>query len=146
RMQHRIGDRIPVRGASVEPEPRRDRRKTMTSGPAHGRRMGMNALAAPIFPDAVVGLERKLARLGSQLFQQPKQSLVARTWQSPIVKHRHCGEDNAAIGVVLHLLCGGITQAHRPVAAVSFEFGCYALIHWIDRNDAVDRAHLLVWI
>ena len=44
RIEDGIGDRIPMRGAIVEPELGSNRRQPVTSGPAHCSRMGVNAL------------------------------------------------------------------------------------------------------
>ncbi len=118
----------------------------MAAGPAHRGRMGMDALAPAIFPDAGVGFQGELAGLAAERFQQPKQSFVAEPRQAPVEEHRHRGEDDAAIGVVLHLLGGGIADAHRPVAAIALEVGRDSFIHRVDRNDAVDRPHRFVGV
>ena len=97
----RLGDGIPVRRAIGETEPRGDRREPLTAGPAHRGRMGVDALAPAIFPDAGVRLERELGRLVAQRFQQPKQRFVAGPRQPPVEEHRHRREDDAAVGVVL---------------------------------------------
>ena len=83
--------------------------------------MGVDALAAAIFPDAGVGLERLAPALLAERLQQLKQAFVARPRQAPVEEHRHGGEDDAAIGVVLRLVDGGIADAHRPVAAIAVE-------------------------
>src|SRR5689334_23617945 len=92
--------------------------KTVAAGPAHRGRMGMDALASAIFPDAVIGLERKLARLVAQRLEEMKQSFIAGPRQPAIVEHGHGGENDAAVGVVLNLLGGRVADAHRCVAAV----------------------------
>src|ERR1700736_1149678 len=95
--------------------------EAVTAGPAHGGRMGMDALAPAIFPDAVVRFERELARLGAQHFEQSKQSFIARAREPAVVEHGHGREDDAAVGVVLNLLSGRVADAHRSVAAIAFE-------------------------
>src|SRR6476659_2236066 len=99
--------------------------------------MGMNALSPAIFPNAVVRLQSELAGACSERLQQPKQSFVAQSRQTAIVEHRHGGEDDAAVGVVLHLPRGRVADAHRPVAAISLKLTGYFFIHRLDGNDAV---------
>ena len=102
-------------------EPGGDRGEPVAAGPAHRGRMGVDALPPAIFPDAGVGLQREFAGLAAERFQQPKQSFVAEPRQAPVEEHRHRGEDDAAVGVVLHLHGGGVADAHRPVAAIALE-------------------------
>ena len=141
---HRFGEVVPVFGAAVEPDPRGDGGEPLAAGPAHRRRMGVDALPPAIFPDAGVRLERLRRGAMAERFQQMKQAFVARPRQAAIEKHRHGGKDDAAIGVVLHLLGGGIADPHRAVAAIAFEFGRDALVDDRRRHHAVERAQLLV--
>ena len=83
------------------------------------------------------------ARWPSDL-EQMEQALVAGPRQPAIEEHRHGGEDDAAIGVVLHLLGGGVADPHRAVAAVAFQLGRDALVDDRRRHHAVERAKLLV--
>ena len=85
--------------------------------------MGMDALAAAIFPDAGIGLEGFCGGAVAERFEQMKKTFVTRARQPAVEEHRHGGEDDAAIGVVLHLADRGIADAHRPVAAIAFEVG-----------------------
>src|ERR1700730_17147256 len=68
----RVGNRIPIFRAILEAEALGDRREALTAGPAHRRRMGMDALASAIFPDTGVGLERLLGRTAAERFKQTK--------------------------------------------------------------------------
>ena len=140
----RLGDRIPIFGAIGEPDAVGDRRQPLTAGPAHRRRMGVDARAAAIFPDAGVGLERLLGSAVTERFQQMKQPFVARPRQAAVEEHRHGGENDAAIGVVLDLIDRGIADAHRAVAAIAFEIGRGAFVDAGRRHDAVDRTQLMV--
>ena len=121
---------------------RRNGSEAMTAGPAHRRRMGVNVAAAAKLPDAGVGLEREFLRLLAERLQQAEQALVARPRQAAIEEHRHRGENDAAVGVVLGLLHGGIADAHRAVAAIALEARCDPFVERIGRHDAVDRAQL----
>ena len=130
--------------ARVEAKPRRDRREPLTARPAHRGRMGVDALASAVFPDAGIGLERLLGRADAERFEQMKQSLVARPRQPAVEEHRHGGEDDAAIAVVLHLVDRGIADAHRAVAAIALQVGRGALLDRCRRHHAVERSQLLV--
>ena len=77
-------------------------------------------------------------------FEQMKQALVARPRQAAVEEHRHGGENDAAIGVVLDLIDRGIADAHRAVAAIAFEVGRGALLDAGRLHDAVDRTQLMV--
>ena len=124
--------------------PRRDRREPLTARPAHRRRMGVDALASAIFPDAGIGLERLLGGAAAKRFEQMKQPFVARPRQPAVEEHRHGGEDDAAIGVVLHLIDRGIADAHRAVAAIALQVGRGALLDRGRRHHAVERPQLQV--
>ena len=118
---HRFGDGVPVFGARLEPEPQRDRREALAAGPAHRRRMSMDALTSAIFPDAGIGNESLGRGLFTERFEQPEQSFVAWARQAAVEEHRHRGENDAAIGVVLHLVDRGIADPHRAVAAIALQ-------------------------
>ena len=119
----RIGDRVPVLRAPIEAEPRGDRGEPLAAGPAHRGGMGVNALPAAIFPDAGIRHEGFLRGPVAERFEQTKQTFVARPRQAAVEEHRHGGEDDAAIGIVLHLTDRGIADAHRAVAAVACRSG-----------------------
>ena len=80
----------------------------------------------------------------AERFEQMKQPLVARPRQAAVEEHRHGGENDAAIGVVLDLIDRGIADAHRAVAAIAFEVGRGAFLDAGRRHDAVDRAQLVI--
>ena len=69
------------------------------------------------------GSKRLCGGAVAERFEQMEQALVARPRQAAVEEHRHGGEDDAAIGVVLHLIDRGIADAHRAVAAIAFEVG-----------------------
>src|ERR1700722_3643659 len=83
--------------------------------------MGVDARAPAIFPDAGVGHESLFGGAIAERFEEMKQALIAGTRQAAIEEHRHGGENDAAIGVVLNLVDRGIADAHRAVAAIAFE-------------------------
>jgi hypothetical protein len=83
----------------------------------------MHALAAAEFPDAGVRLQRQLDALLRQFFQQMEKTLLPGMRQPPIEEHRRRGQDDAAISVMLHLLDGGIADAHRAVSFKAFQIG-----------------------
>src|SRR5215210_7749089 len=97
---------------------RRNRGQSVKASPAHRRRMSMDVLAATVFPYAGVGLQRAARCLVAERFEQMKQRHVARTGQSAVEEHRHGGENDAAIGVVLDLFRRLIAYPHGPVIAV----------------------------
>ena len=90
--------------------------------------MGVDALPAAIFPDAGIGFERLGGGAIAERFEQMKQAVVARARQPAVEEHRHGGEDDAAIGVVLRLIDRGIADPHRAVAAIAFEVRRDALV------------------
>ena len=120
--------------------------KSVAARPAHRGRMGVDALPSAIFPNPVVGFQGELAGLAAERLQQAEQAFVAEPRQAPVVEHRHRGEDDAAVGVVLHLLGRGIADAHGTIAAVALELGRGSFVHRIDRDHAVDRPHHLMRI
>ena len=114
----RFGDAVPVFGALLKPKPHGDRGKPLAAGPAHRRRMGMDALTAAIFPDASIRQKRLFGGAMPERFQQMKQTLVAGARQPAVKEHRHGRENDTAIGVVLHLIDGGVADPHRAVAEI----------------------------
>src|SRR5439155_21382871 len=108
--------------------------------------MGVDALAAAIFPNAVVGFQGELAGLAAERLQEPKKLFVAESWQAPVVEHRHRSEDDAAVGIVLTWLGRGVADAHRPIPTIALEAGRRFFVHRVDRNDAVDRPQRLVGV
>src|ERR1700685_1336682 len=118
--------------------------RPLTAGPAHRRRMSVDARAAAIFPDAGIGFECLLGSAVAKRFQEMKQPLVARPRQAAVEEHRHGGGDDAAIGVVLDLIDRGIADAHRAVAAITFEIGRGPFVDAGGLHDAVDRTQLMV--
>src|SRR5262245_13935664 len=97
---HRLGHGIPMRCAVWKVQALSDCGESMTAGPAHRRRVGVDALSPAILPNAVIGLQREFSRLAAEALKQPKQSLVAEPRQAPIIEHGHRRENDAAIGVV----------------------------------------------
>ena len=73
-------------------------------------------------------------------------AFVAGSRQAAIEEHRHGGEDDAAIGVVLDLRRRRIADPHRSVAAVALQVGGDAFLQRDGRHDAVDRTQRLVGI
>src|SRR6476661_6548830 len=106
--------------------------------------MGMDALPPAVFPDAGVRLERLPGGAVAERFQEPEQALVAGPRQAAVEEHRHGGEDDAAVGVVLRLADRGVAEPYRAVAAIAFEIRGRALLDVGCRHHAVERAQLLV--
>ena len=113
-----------------QPKLRGDRRESLARLPSTSRPNGYGCAAAR-------GIPRCRRRLPAPArppcrpsdLEQPKQPLVARPRQSAIEEHRHGGQDDAAVGIVLHLLRGGVADAHRSVAAIALQVGRGAFIH-----------------
>ena len=80
----------------------------------------------------------------AQRFQKMKQALVARPRQAAIEEHRHGGENDAAVGVVLNLIDRGIADPHRAVAAIALEVGRGPLFDHVRGHDAVEWPQLQV--
>src|SRR5919204_625517 len=76
RLMHRLGNGIPMRRAIGKTQPAGNGGEPVAAGPAHRRRVGVDALSPAIFPNAVVGLQSELSRLAAERLQQPKQSFV----------------------------------------------------------------------
>ena len=106
--------------------------------------MGMDALPPAVFPDAGVRLERLLGGAVAERFQEPEQPLVAGPRQAAVEEHRHGGENDAAVGIVLRLADRGVADPHRAVAEIAFEIRRRALLDVGRRHHAVERAQLLV--
>ncbi len=81
----------------------RDGRDAIDARPAHRSGMGVDQGAFAIFPDARIGLECKCGRLLAQRFQKFEQCVACHARQAAIIEHRHRGQDDAAIGIVLLL-------------------------------------------
>src|SRR5215468_9991765 len=73
-----------------------------------------------------------------------KQTLVAWPRQPAIEEHWHRSKNDAAIGIVLHLVDGGIADAHWAVAAIALQIGRRALMDHSGRHHTVERAELFV--
>src|ERR1700722_9757279 len=108
--------------------------------------MRVDALAPAKLPDAGIGGQGRLRRLGAERLEQPEKSLVAGTRQPPVEEHRRRREDDAAIGVVLRLLGRRIADAHGSVATIALERLGGRLLERIGRHHAVDRPQHLVLI
>ena len=121
---------------------RRDRLEPLAAGPAHCRRMRMDAPALAVFPDAGIGLEREGRGLLAKRLEHAKQVLVAHARQPPVEEHRRRGKDHAAVSIVLVLRHRGVADAHRAVAAIAFQVGDDALVERIGRHDRVHRLQL----
>ena len=73
-----------------------------------------------------------------------KQAFIAGPRQAAVEEHRHGGKDDAAIGVMLHLIDGGVADPHRPVAAIAGKIGRDPLLERGRGHHAVERPQLLV--
>ena len=69
------------------------------------------------------GSSAVLAALLAERLEQPEQAFVAGARQPAVEEHRRRRQDDAAIGVVLHLVDRRVADAHRPVAAIALEVG-----------------------
>src|SRR5262249_62322051 len=108
-------DAVPMGRVPGEPGPAGVRSEPVATGPAHGGRMGMDALPAPVFPDACVGLQREFGGLVAESLEQAEKALLARPRQPPIEKHRHGREDDAAVSVVVDLVARRLAETDRAL-------------------------------
>ena len=67
------------------------------------------------------GSSARLAHCLRHLLHQTEQRLAAGTRQPLVEKHRHGGQNHAAIGVMLNLLHRGIADADGSVTFKAFE-------------------------
>src|SRR5262249_47114198 len=114
---------VPKYGALAIAEPVRNLAKAVASRPADRGRMGMDALAAAIFPDPGVWLEREAHRSFAQRLQPAEERFVAHARQAFVDEHLRRREDGAAIDVVLMLLRGLIADSYRSLAEKPGKFG-----------------------
>ncbi len=75
-----------------------------------------------------------------------KQAFVAGPRQPAIEEHRHGGENDAAIGVILDLRRRRVADPNRSVAAVALQVGSDAFLQRYGRHDAVYRPQGLVGV
>ena len=69
---------------------------------------------------------------------------LARPRQPAVEEHRHRRQDDAAIGVMLHLPRRRIADAHRRRCSIALEAGRDLLLHRVGGHDAVDRTDVLL--
>ena len=81
----------------------------------------------------------RAAAPGAQRLEAAEQRRVAHARQPLVDEHLRRAEDDAAIGIVLHLLGRLVADAHRPHAVEAGEVGGDALVERLIVNDAVDR-------
>ena len=127
------------RRASRQCQPLGDARQPVAGDPAHRRRIGVDAHAAAIFPDAGVGRQRQFQRHLAERLQPLEQRDVALLRQPLVEEHLRGGEDHAAVDVVLYLRDGGVADPHRPLPAIAGERVDDALLEIAFRQHAVDR-------
>ena len=132
----------PIGGPVVEPQMRGDRFEPLAAGPAHRRRMRMDAAPLAVFPDGGIRLERELRGLFAERLKQAKQIFIPHARQPPVEEHGRRCKNHAAVGVVLVLRDGRVADAHRPLAAIALQIGQDALIERIGGDNAVDRLQL----
>ena len=133
-----VGLAPPMRGAVQNAEANGDPRQPIAGHPAHGRRVGMDALAAAIFPGAGIRLHGESHRLLAERLEAPEQGRIAHARQPLVDEHLRGREDHAAIGVMLQLLCRLVADTDGAVARKSLEVRRDGLIDRIGRHDAVD--------
>ena len=123
RLARVIGQALPILRALAQAQPRGDGGGAGKTGPAHGARMGVNALAAAKFPDAGIRLQRQRRALPRHLLQEKEQAFIAGLRQPFVEEHRRGGQDDAAISVMLHLAHRRIAYTHRAMAFKAFQVG-----------------------
>src|SRR4029453_7582009 len=120
----------PNLSAVGEAERRRNCFQPLDACPAHGRRVGMNALAPAEFPDTGIRRQREFCRHLTERLDAPEQIGIAHARQATIEEHRRGGQYDAAIGIVLILHGGFIADPHRSVAALAVEPRLAPLLPW----------------
>src|SRR4029079_9989801 len=106
----------PRGGVLLKSETTPDARKAVARGPAHGRRISGDARAAAKLPDTGVGLKRLIESRAPELLQHGIERFVAFARQALVEEERGGGRHDAAVNVMLHLISGGVADAHRAVA------------------------------
>ena len=137
-----LGMHRPVFRAVGDAEAPGDPAEPVAGRPAQGRRIGVGARAAAIFPESGVGLERQRERPLAQRLQQAVERLVAHPRQPFVDEHLCCGKHDAAIDVVLRLQRGLIADADRTMPEKPFQVGRDRLVERRERHDAVHRLDL----
>ena len=130
---------VGLRRASARRDPARPRRRgdpgqPIAGHPAHGGRMGVDALLAPVLPGPGIGLHGEAQGLRAERLQAAKQGCVAHARQPLVDEHLRGGENDAAVGVVLQLLRRLVADAHRPLPGSPRGRGAMRLVERIGRT------------
>lgn len=136
----------PVGATRRHAEVARDLRQPVASGPAERCRVGMDAGATAIFPYAGVGRQRERRRAFAELFETTEEGLVAHLRQAMVDEHLLGAENDAAVDVVLRLLCGGIADAHGTLTAIALQVCRDVLVQRLARHDGMQRRQHAVGI
>ena len=97
----------------------------------------MDALPSAVLPNAGVRFEIEAARLLPQVLQISKEADITHARQPPVDEHLRGAENDAAVGIMLHLLRCQISDAHRTHAEKARRSGAICSSDRIIVHDAV---------